>query len=146
MSKNDVKKLYPGLYKLSWKSGGVSLAAVGLDAFGRHWFAPTNWVTVPCFDWQAVQAAEPIESEPVSCLGSVRVSKGSANLAKWSGLGILSPKGIYLEVWANAVGTACYVSDRLSLCQKGSRFVVVEAAITPVTKSLKPSKKSLWMR
>lgn len=34
----------PGLYKVYWKSGGDSLAAVGVLPNGDRWLAPTNWV------------------------------------------------------------------------------------------------------
>ncbi len=33
-----------GLYRIYWKSGGVSLAAVGQTENGDRWLAPTNWV------------------------------------------------------------------------------------------------------
>jgi hypothetical protein len=52
-----------GLYELTWKDGGTSLAAVGSDAYGRRWYAPTNWITVPCFDWDRVRSWKPISSE-----------------------------------------------------------------------------------
>jgi hypothetical protein len=48
-----VEKL--GLYRIWWKSGGYSLAAVGMGSDGRRWLAPTNWVgpsNNP--DWSAV--------------------------------------------------------------------------------------------
>lgn len=32
-----------GIYKVFWKSGGFSLAAVGSLHDGTRWFAPTNW-------------------------------------------------------------------------------------------------------
>lgn len=38
------KPIKPGLYRVHWKSGGTSLAAVGVNREGRFWFAPTNWV------------------------------------------------------------------------------------------------------
>lgn len=47
-----------GLYWLHWSNGeGGSLAAVGSDASGRRWYAPTNWIRVPSFDWSKVQKA-----------------------------------------------------------------------------------------
>lgn len=33
-----------GLYQLFWKSGGSSLAAIGMMPNGEWWVAPTNWV------------------------------------------------------------------------------------------------------
>lgn len=34
-----------GLYRIYWKSGGNSLAAIGRDKLGELWIAPTNWVS-----------------------------------------------------------------------------------------------------
>lgn len=50
----------PGLYVLHWKSGGSSLASVGMDENGKRWFATINWITVPSFNWNLVQVVEPI--------------------------------------------------------------------------------------
>lgn len=50
-----------GLYVIRWRAGGgVSLAAVGSDSAGRNWYAPTNWIVVPSFDWAEVESAEPV--------------------------------------------------------------------------------------
>jgi hypothetical protein len=60
MTDKDVDDLVPGVYVLHWKHGSsihASVAAVGLDAQGRHWYAPTNWVTVPWYDWGRVREA-----------------------------------------------------------------------------------------
>jgi hypothetical protein len=56
----------PGLYRIYWRATDpkyppYSLAAVGMDAKGRAWLAPTNWITVPTFDWSSVDRAERIE-------------------------------------------------------------------------------------
>ena len=34
----------PGLYRVFWKRGGSSLAAVGVTREGGRWLAPINWV------------------------------------------------------------------------------------------------------
>lgn len=60
MTKTDVEKLGHGLFVLHWKKsegGGTSLASVGSDPAGRRWFAATNWVSGPSFDWYAVRLA-----------------------------------------------------------------------------------------
>lgn len=46
MKQEEVNKIAPGLYRVAWKSGGSSLAAVGITANGTRWLAPTNWITV----------------------------------------------------------------------------------------------------
>jgi len=52
-----------GLYKIFWKSGGVSAAAVGFDYYGDRWFMPTNWTDGPCFDWSKVKSIELITTQ-----------------------------------------------------------------------------------
>ena len=60
MTRREVNGLHHGLYTLRWKDGGKSLASVGSDAAGNRWYAPTNWIVVPGFDWSIVESAEPI--------------------------------------------------------------------------------------
>jgi hypothetical protein len=36
-----------GIYKLYWKSGGYSIATVGMASDGRRWMAPVNWCGAP---------------------------------------------------------------------------------------------------
>jgi len=44
ISEVEVPKVYPpGLYKVYWKGGGSSLAAIGMTIDGKNWIAPTNW-------------------------------------------------------------------------------------------------------
>ncbi len=60
MKKSEVQKLSHGLYRLYWKSGGFSLAAVGSLYSGKRWFAPVNWTSpdkdkkVVSSDWKSV--------------------------------------------------------------------------------------------
>lgn len=34
-----------GLHRIYWKSGGTSIAAIGMLSDGRRWIAPCNWVS-----------------------------------------------------------------------------------------------------
>ena len=43
MSKS--KSVGHGLYRIHWKSGGDSLAAIGVTRDGGRWLAPVNWVS-----------------------------------------------------------------------------------------------------
>ncbi|MEM9067159.1 MAG: hypothetical protein AAGE52_01595 [Myxococcota bacterium] len=61
-TKIAVSELPHGLYLINWVDGGTSLASVGSDSDGRRWYAPTNWVTVPGYDWSIVQSAEHLRS------------------------------------------------------------------------------------
>lgn len=56
MTKREARQIGHGLFKLFWKSGGASLAAVGSDREGNRWFAPTNWIVVPSFKWAMVKS------------------------------------------------------------------------------------------
>ena len=40
---DDILKCKLGIYEIFWKSGGSSLAAIGMTYSGKRWFAPTNW-------------------------------------------------------------------------------------------------------
>ena len=44
MRNNEVKELKHGAYKVFWKSGGFSIAAVGSCPNGNRCVAPSNWV------------------------------------------------------------------------------------------------------
>jgi len=44
MTLKQSRQLPLGLYRIYWKDGGSSLAAVGMGESGDRWLAPTNWV------------------------------------------------------------------------------------------------------
>ena len=44
MNKADRSKLKIGLYRVYWKDGSYSFAAVGMMDSGDRWLAPVNWV------------------------------------------------------------------------------------------------------
>lgn len=59
-----------GVYRLYWKSGGASVAAVGMLYDGTRWYAPANWTTgsvnadrshLVGTDWSRVERVELIE-------------------------------------------------------------------------------------
>ena len=61
MKKAEVQKLHHGLYRIHWKHGEESLAAVGSMSNGDRWMAPINWIT-PGTDaikyWHMVEKVE----------------------------------------------------------------------------------------
>jgi hypothetical protein len=66
MTKVEAKKLPLGLYRLFWKTGGSSLAAVGQGPNGDRWMAPVNWVEVGFADsWRMVDRVEKIVTEQI---------------------------------------------------------------------------------
>ena len=59
------KDVYPGLYKIYWRSGGSSLASIGVLRDGGRWVAPTNWVSPGELDQEVlddIHKMEKIES------------------------------------------------------------------------------------
>jgi len=63
MTQAQANELPLGLYRIHWKDGGSSLAAVGYNYKGNHWFAPTNWLgnSVPSYEWILVECVIPIK-------------------------------------------------------------------------------------
>jgi hypothetical protein len=69
MQMSEVQQLTNGLYRVYWKDGGDSLAAVGSDSRGKHWLAPTNWLVSKDTDlidynktWRLVEKVELIQA------------------------------------------------------------------------------------
>lgn len=59
--KNGITDL--GVYRIYWKDGGSSVASVGYNVAGDFWYAPSNWITVPSFDWTSVKYIKLIETQ-----------------------------------------------------------------------------------
>lgn len=49
-----------GLYRVYWKSGGTSLAAIGVTDDGGRWLAPINWLkpSVVFTEWDRIDKLE----------------------------------------------------------------------------------------
>lgn len=45
MTQTEARKLPHGLYRIFWKEGGSSLAAMGSVYNGDRWIAPCNWTS-----------------------------------------------------------------------------------------------------
>lgn len=63
MTRAEAQKYNNGLYRIYWKSGGMSEASVGSLHDGTRWFAPTNWVGkdttgIASTDWRSVNYIE----------------------------------------------------------------------------------------
>ncbi len=43
MTRSEFQTLQHGVFQVFWKSGGLSVAAVGSTANGERWLAPANW-------------------------------------------------------------------------------------------------------
>lgn len=58
MDEASVQELEVGIYQIHWKSGGSSIAAVGVTRMGGRWMAPLNWVspTKNAKAWRGVQS------------------------------------------------------------------------------------------
>lgn len=63
MKKHDVLQLRNGIYRLHWRDGGFSIAAIGSGSTGSRWMAPLNF-TEPLDErdsvrkWMQVERAE----------------------------------------------------------------------------------------
>ena len=57
-----------------------------------------------------------------------------ASSTRWSGFGIISPKGLFLEAISER---SSYIVKLLESRPKRSRLVKVQATLTPVTRDLK---------
>lgn len=66
----DPRDIDYGLYRVFWRSGGSSQAAIGGDASGNLWIAPTNWL-----------AAAPLSAE---IFANIAILQGPA---EWIGEG-----------------------------------------------------------
>jgi hypothetical protein len=62
------RNINPGLYTVYWKSGGSSLAAVGVRANGGRWLAPINW-TSPTDATEEPPWLDVLRMEPVDIRG-----------------------------------------------------------------------------
>ncbi len=68
MTKAETREMKPGLYRIWWKDGGCSIAAVGVLSNGDKWLAPTNWVhpTEEQGVWRMVRSAVQVYASEVS--------------------------------------------------------------------------------
>ena len=75
MNREDVQILKSGLYKVHWKEGGLSLAAVGIMPNGVRWISPTNWVT-PSHDektWESVESVDVLSVQEFHTKKTIRL-------------------------------------------------------------------------
>ncbi len=76
MTKAEIKKLdlRNGIYRVYWKSGGSSVAALGCLPNGDRWLAPTNWLhpTEDQHVWRSVELLEALAVASPGILGGSR--------------------------------------------------------------------------
>jgi hypothetical protein len=59
----SISKIPLGIYRIKWKSGRSSIAAIGQSESGDRWIAPCNWAEPDLKpNWTAVVSIELIES------------------------------------------------------------------------------------
>ena len=63
MKKAEVQKLAHGVYRVFWKTGSSSVAAVGSTADGTRWLAPSNWLWPSEKHWRYVDHVKLIETQ-----------------------------------------------------------------------------------
>ena len=68
MTRDEAQRLGHGVFRLFWKDGGNSVAAVGSLHDGTPWFAPSNWTGktsggIASTDWRKVDHATFIQAQ-----------------------------------------------------------------------------------
>lgn len=64
MQHQQVSELKDGIYRMQFRDCDTwCVAAVGHSISGLAWFAPTNWVTGPYYDWTEVIKVELITTQ-----------------------------------------------------------------------------------
>lgn len=59
MTEKQVRLIQNGLYRIFWKEGGVSLAAIGRNYSGKVWYCPVNWINGKgWYDWTKIKTVE----------------------------------------------------------------------------------------
>ena len=62
MKLSEFYNLPVGLYRLYWKSGGSSIAAIGMNEKGLRWIACVNWVNPATWEGDVKKAIRDISS------------------------------------------------------------------------------------
>lgn len=96
MNTQDVSQLKNGLYRLYWKDGRSSPAAVGRLHNGKPWFAPVNWVSasetqIASQRWELIERAERIEAEKPPTSGAGYLTSTQRAAYRSTGFGTSSP-------------------------------------------------------
>ena len=65
MTRAEARKLANGVYRVFWKAGGGSVAAIGQTADGSAWLAPANWISIDMhgLHWRKVERVELIAAD-----------------------------------------------------------------------------------
>lgn len=79
MTQTQLDGLHLGVYRLFWQSGDSSVAAVGHDAKGLYWFAPSNWISGPSYYWEFVARLELIATQESGDEPAARVACAVVN-------------------------------------------------------------------
>jgi hypothetical protein len=72
MTQDELRAMPLGVYRLFWRSGGHSVASVGMGHDGTRWMAPANWLAAPADRaanlryWRQVERVELIAPIPPS--------------------------------------------------------------------------------
>lgn len=68
MTRDEAKKLKPGIYIIVWRANDrPSYASIGQLHDGTPWFAPCNWAShdpegIACIDWRMVDYVSEVAS------------------------------------------------------------------------------------
>lgn len=62
MRTKDFRKLELGAYRIYWKSGGSSVATIGMTWDGGRWIAPSNWINPATWEKDVADTIRKISS------------------------------------------------------------------------------------
>jgi hypothetical protein len=67
MNKDEIERVKHGLYRIYWSEDpeDLSVCAVGSNEKGLRWYAPTNWISGPSFDWEKIHHVELITTQAI---------------------------------------------------------------------------------
>jgi hypothetical protein len=122
-SLSQLSQISPGLYRVFWKDGGYSMAAIGVTAKGGRWLAPINWVNPDSSakSWSGVDRLELVdEAETKSKLKAVEANNKEL-CAALKAAGEKRDTAVYLL--GCAIDDAFDCSDRLSPAENVLRLM-----------------------
>ena len=106
MKTKDFRKLELGAYRIYWKSGGSSIATIGMTWDGGRWIAPSNWISPASWEKDV--------SDTIRKISSVSLIESSNDA--WGG--IVSDLSLELEEECPDCGTSDWAYGDLAKTQE----------------------------
>jgi hypothetical protein len=137
MTPDEVKKLPLGLYEIFWKSGGSSLASVGMIENGDRWLAPTNWThtSEDQAEWDGVESATYLMNFLGRCLENNDPKVGDVWWIKLNGqhgmmqrkITHISPAGLVYSLQSSTKNIKHYEYSDINFLELVEEFLIYDA-------------------